>query len=577
MPAVLLAAVFTSAFLGAQTPDDPAKPPTGGSREAARSADPAKVPAAAPLAEDRAAGAAAIAEEDLRAWLGTLASPEFGGRGTGQEGFQKAADFVGARFKELGLEPRGDDGTFFQKVPWGGAKVDDKATGATFFGTQKVVIPAAAMSGQVSVGMSARGRAVLLVVAPIATERGAPTPPVPGLAEADLAGKVVLVHVQGDARQNVATRYAVRSQLQGKAAAAVLFAETAAAEGGLRGTSGVGRGGANRALQGASRMPAMISFGGEHLADLLRAAGKAPADLTGTPGLIDLGAEMAVEIAVANEALPACNVVAVLPGSDPKLRSEFIVVGSHLDHLGRRGDTYFPGADDDGSGTTGVLAVATMLAKNRVQPRRSVLFVCFCGEESGLVGSQFFVQNCPIPLGSIAAELQMDMIGRNEENQRRGEQAADNVNSLHLVGTEKLSRDLHALCLARNERAGFALEWDEEDVFTRSDHAKFAEKGIPIVFFFTGFHRDYHRPTDTPDKIDYAKLQRIATYVYDVAFELATRSERPLVDADLWKKNRGELGGPEHPAAPVRQSPEGQSPDGKPPAGKPPAGKPNGK
>jgi hypothetical protein len=550
--AALLAALPLSALLKAQSQGEP-DAPSAATKAPANAHDPARVPEPGPLPADRAAGAAAVGEAELKAWLGTLASPEFGGRGTGQEGFQKAADFVAARFAELGLLPRGDGGAFFQKVPWGAAKIDDQATKVTFFGTQRVEIPAAALSGQVSASLSARGPAVLLVMAPLPpVERGAAAPPVPGLAEADLKGKVVLVHVQGDARQNLGTRFGVRSQLQGKEAAAVLFVETADVQGGLRGSTGVGRGGGNRAVQGASRLPAMITFGGEHLASLLRAAGKGPADLTGTPGLIDLGAEMAVELAVANESRPACNVVAVLQGSDPALRAEYVVVGSHLDHLGRRGDTVYPGADDDGSGTTGVLALATMLAKNPVPPRRSVLFVCFCGEEAGLVGSRFFVQNCPIPLGSIAAELQMDMIGRCEENQRGGEQAADNVNSLHLVGTRKLSRDLHALCMARNETAAFALEWDEEDVFFRSDHACFAEKGIPIAFFFTGFHRDYHRPSDTPDQIDYQKLRRVATYVYDIAFELATRSERPLVDAELWQQNRGQLRGPEQPAAPVR-------------------------
>ncbi len=244
------------------------------------------------------------------------------------------------------------------------------------------------------------------------------------------------------------------------------------------------------------------------------------------------------------------NVVGVLPGADDKLAQEYVVIGSHLDHLGRRGATIYPGADDDGSGTTGVLAVATMFAKNPVRMNRSVLFVCFCGEENGLVGSAWFADHSPIPLESIVSELQMDMIGRNEES--GGEKAEDNTNSLHLVGTQKLSTDLHELCIAKNSAAGFDLEWDEEDVFSRSDHANFARKGIPIAFFFTGFHPDYHQPTDTPDKINFDKLLRVATYVYDIAFELGAQSSRPLVDAELWAKNRVSLRGVEEPAAPVR-------------------------
>jgi len=266
---------------------------------------------------------------------------------------------------------------------------------------------------------------------------------------------------------------------------------------------------------------------------------------------LPLQATVAVEID--RESAPAMNVWAVLPGSDPKLRAEYVVIGSHLDHLGKRGTTIFPGADDDASGTTGVMAVATMFVKNKVRPARSVLFVCFAGEESGLIGSQYFVDNCPIPLASITGELQMDMIGRDEEENvegNRGEKAEDNRNSLHLIGTEKLAPALHALCLAKNERAGFDIEYDEERMFSRSDHANFARQGVPIAFFFTGLHRDYHRPSDTPDKIHYEKLLRVARYVYDIAFELAAQPGRPEVEPDLWRVYRGKRGAT--PAAPMR-------------------------
>jgi hypothetical protein len=144
----------------------------------------------------------------------------------------------------------------------------------------------------------------------------------------------------------------------------------------------------------------------------------------------------------------------------------------------------------------------------------------------------------------------MDMIGRNEETQHK--KAQDSLNAVDLIGTQRISRDLHALCLKKNETAGFELRWDQESVFSRSDHANFARKGIPIAFFFTGFHPDYHRVTDTPDKIDYPKLQRVLTWVYDIGFELAEQPARPLVDHDLWEKNRGEVHGVQTPVAPMR-------------------------
>ena len=249
---------------------------------------------------------------------------------------------------------------------------------------------------------------------------------------------------------------------------------------------------------------------------------------------------------------PAWNVVGRLRGGDPDKTDEHVVIGCHLDHLGVVNGVVHPGADDDGSGIAAVLALAEAFAKAPKGPRRSLVFVAFCGEERGLLGSKHFVAHPPIPLASIAAELQLDMVGRSEENAH--ETAAQNANSLHLIGTEKLSRDLHALCVEQNRAIGkFDLEWDEEDVFFRSDHLNFAKKGVPIAFFFTGFHSDYHAPGDTADKLDYDKLSRVAGYVHAIAARLADDEARPLIDEALWRKNREKLLGPSMPAAPMRK------------------------
>jgi Zn-dependent M28 family amino/carboxypeptidase len=193
-----------------------------------------------------------------------------------------------------------------------------------------------------------------------------------------------------------------------------------------------------------------------------------------------------------------------------------------------------------------------MFAKNGERPARSILFVCFCGEEKGLLGSRYFADNLPIPVESIVAELQMDMIGRDEEENSegdKGELAENNRNTVHLIGTKQLAPALHDLCLQRNEIAGFDIEWDQEGMFSRSDHANFARLGIPIAFFFTGLHRDYHQTTDTPDKIHYEKLLRISQWVYDIGFELGTQKGRPEIDPELWAKYRGK--GRAEPAAPM--------------------------
>jgi hypothetical protein len=515
-----------------------------------------------PAPADRAAGATAVSVDDTKRWLGTLAGPEFEGRGTGQPGFQKAADYVAAHFAALGLVAMGKDGSYFQHVPWGTAKVDTGKTFVTFHrdGNEVLRIPAERLAGTATASLSAEGDVVFLVVTPpprsgeARTNRQLEVPTIPGLDAVDVAGKVVVVHLRAtdEGRGAIGARFAVRQAFQGKQPAAVLFADREAPTTGLRGRAGAGRGAGNPAVAGMRRSPLDATFGGQDLDALLAAGGVAADALQGATLQPPITLRAKVEVVVAEEQVPAMNVFAVLPGRDAKLRDEHVVVGSHLDHLGVSRGQVHPGADDDASGTTGVMAVAQMLAKNPLRPARSVLFVCFCGEENGLIGSDFFAKNCPVPLSSIVAELQLDMIGRDEEQNRegnRGEQAADNRTSVHLVGTQKLAPSLHELCLRTNERAGLQIEYDQEGMFGRSDHANFAKMGVPIAFFFTGLHRDYHETTDTPDKIHYEKLLRIATWVYDLAFELGTQSGRPEVDPTLWQKYRGKAS--EQPAAPL--------------------------
>ena len=146
------------------------------------------------------------------------------------------------------------------------------------------------------------------------------------------------------------------------------------------------------------------------------------------------------------------------------------------------------------------------------------------------------------------------MIGRNEEGRRaNGEKAENNTNTVHLIGTKKLSSDLHDLCIRLNdERGKLDLEWDEEDVFYRSDHWSFARVGIPIAFFFTGFHKDYHQTSDTVEKINFDKLCRIATWVYDISYELAENDQRPMIDEKKWSQLRNK--GSKKPAAPIRKN-----------------------
>lgn len=513
-----------------------------------------EVPDAPTLASDRQEGAATITKADLTAWLTELASDEFGGRATGTEGFRMAADFVQQHFESCGLAPGAADGTYLQQVPWGVVKPDAAGTWLRISKGETQVLNLTGdcgLGGSITAPSSGSGPLSLLLVRDLEEH---------GIGEMELEGRVVLlalhpstVEAMPERRRPFATMFLGRvaaSAVQAGAAAVV----TVVQDGELSELAGGRAGGRNRALRGRGRMPNQLQIQQSVAAAALGLGGADPAVLRdegeGTTR-VDLNLNANVRVACAQEQAPAWNVIGVVKGSDPQLADEFVVIGSHLDHIGTRNGLINNGADDDGSGTVGVMAVARAFAKNGVRPRRSVLFVCFCGEENGLVGSRYFADNSPIPLESIVAELQMDMIGRNEE--KRGESADENLNCLHLVGTEKISRDLHNLCMAKNESHAFAIEYDEENVFSRSDHASFAAKGIPIAFFFTGFHPDYHKPTDTVDKINFDKLRRIALYVYDIGFDLAMSDTRPLVDPDLWAANRRSVRGVEVPAAPVRK------------------------
>ncbi|MBW7928849.1 MAG: M20/M25/M40 family metallo-hydrolase, partial [Fimbriimonadaceae bacterium] len=223
-------------------------------------------------------------------------------------------------------------------------------------------------------------------------------------------------------------------------------------------------------------------------------------------------AKATLTVKVQTESVGIPNVVGLFEGSDPELKHEVVAIGCHLDHLGTRNGVMYPGADDDASGTTALIAVAKMLQANPVKPKRSILFIAFTGEEMGLNGSRWYSDNPLIPMEKTLALFQMDMVGRNEE--KPNEKAEDNVDTIHLVGSKRISTGLHEHVLKINEHVNFQFEYDEEGVYTRSDHYNFARKGVPIAFFFSGFHPDYHQPTDTPDKINYDKVLNASKLAY---------------------------------------------------------------
>jgi len=225
------------------------------------------------------------------------------------------------------------------------------------------------------------------------------------------------------------------------------------------------------------------------------------------------------------------NVLAFIEGTD--LKEEIVVITAHYDHLGIHENIVFNGADDDGSGTVAAMEIAEafMIAKKEGNgPRRSILVMTVSGEEKGLLGSKYYTDNPIYPLENTVANLNIDMIGRVDDWHENGDY-------VYLIGSDMLSMDLHNLSEEVNKKYigtnldyRFNSEDDPNRYYYRSDHYNFAKNNIPVIFYFNGVHEDYHKKTDTVEKIDFEKLQRISRLIFLTAWEIANREERIVVD-----------------------------------------------
>ena len=438
-----------------------------------------------------------INPDDGRKYLGVLAGPDFEGRGTGQPGFEKAMDFMAMNFKKFGLKPIMPDGSYFQLVDFWKVGADTTSlmlkTGRYSAKPNEIGVPLIGelnVSGDV-VFVASNGKIGALTDS----------------QEAQVKGKIVVL-------LNKSTRRRFEGSFVTAGATAVIS---------IVDKIGTPTWQARRTKPDASTATARLAITMDTAKKLFPSSDQAiigaalPTDATvitplNTP--ITAGAKSVVEKARVG------NVVAKLEGSDPVLKEEFIGVGAHLDHLGKNGDVWYPGADDDGSGSTALLQVAKALTSNPIKPKRTVIFMSFYGEEMGLLGSGFFSNNPPVDIkNKMIAELQMDMVGRNSFGAQNGDQKRidkeeENRDTIRLVGSKRISTALDKIILDQNESIGWKFKYDAEDVYTRSDHYNFARLGIPIAFFFTGFHPDYHQPTDTVDKINFDKIANTAKLVY---------------------------------------------------------------
>ena len=232
------------------------------------------------------------------------------------------------------------------------------------------------------------------------------------------------------------------------------------------------------------------------------------------------------------------NVLAFIKGSEKP--DEVVVISAHLDHEGIKNGEIYNGADDDGSGTVAILEIAQAFkaaADAGKGPKRSILFLHVTGEEKGLLGSKYYTENPVYPLANTVCDLNIDMVGRIDDRHKT------DPNYVYLIGSDKLSTELHTLSEAVNKKyTNINLDYkynDENDpnrFYYRSDHYNFAKHNVPIIFYFNGTHADYHKPSDTPDKINYELLENRARLVFHTAWEVANMETRIVADKAVVKE-----------------------------------------
>ncbi len=426
--------------------------------------------------------ATTITATDIRNRIAFLASDALRGRDTPSPGLDTAAAWIAREFERLGLEPGGENGTFFQRYPFTVRTLTGEATwegvryGADFF-----VWP--------GTPLDIRGEVALI------------TGDLGDVPAASIRGRVPVVRVPG--KMDRAWRTAVNgarnaAQLAG-ATGLIVVLDTVVTEAEVR--------------QAAANFTTTRTASPLNSVAFIRPQVTFPSS-----GPINIR----IPAHVIEHRPP--NVAGILRGNDPALRDTYVVLSAHMDHVGvgrpdASGDSIYNGADDDASGTSAVLEIAEAMAASPQRPARSVLFLLVSGEEKGLLGSRYYSEYPTVPAKSIVANVNIDMIARN---------APDTV---VVIGQEysSLGPLMHELVRAHPELGLTASKdlWPQERFFFRSDHFNFARLEIPAIFFFSGTHEDYHRPSDEVEKIDADKAARIARLAYYLTREIATRREPP--------------------------------------------------
>jgi Zn-dependent M28 family amino/carboxypeptidase len=520
---------------------------------------------ATPQAAMRAAprGASTITASELRDYLTFIASDEMEGRDTPSRGLDTTAKFLAMELARLGVKPAGDNGTYFQKIALVKRTVDPTQTTAKLgertlaYGTDYLTgdMPGTVEGPMVYVGHgwivksknidAYKGLDVKCKI--IVAHDGMPQ----GVSRADTRGK------SGPDKWESPRTYAARNGAKG-----VIFVPSfrTLAEWERTRKRDLERGStwveklpreSQLAVPSLTASPSLVDalFDGEKMngADVFKHAVDRD---TVDPFELTAKKQLHFTVVSKTDTLSTQNVVGKIEGSDLKLKEEYVAIGAHYDHVGvgtpnASGDAIYNGADDDGSGTTAVLAIAKAFSEAGATPKRSILFVWHCGEEKGLWGSDYYTTFPTIPLERVITQLNIDMIGRTRIATDTKPEDADlsGPDEIYVIGSHMMSSDLGDLSERVNKsqlNLKFNYKYDDpkdpERFFFRSDHYNYARKGVPIIFYFDGVHEDYHRPSDSVDKIDFDKMEKVTRTIYATAVALTDLPTRPRVDKALAKE-----------------------------------------
>ncbi len=507
-------------------------------------------------------GADTITAAQLKDYLSFIASDEMEGRDTPSRGLDTTAKFLAMNLSHWGFKPAGDEGSFFQKIALS-RDVLDKAETRLQVSEQTLALgddyipsarPADLRATQLVFagngwlvksknidaykGIDARGKIAIIFGPTNGYPRGVTASDLTGRRGEDWMNLAEYAHKQGVAGLIIVPDFQYLANWDRNRARAM--------------ERGITRVDKFQSPVGAQIPQIVISprianslFQGERqdAVSIFEAvsAGQVPESFALNPDK-----KLSLTVKVKSENATTQNVVAVFEGSDPVLKNEYVALGAHYDHIGTgapvNGDGIYNGADDDGSGTTALLAMAEALAKAGTRPKRSVLFVWHAGEEKGLWGSRYFTNYPTLPLDKIVTQINIDMIGRSKKEGDTNPLNRDlsGPNEIYVIGSKMMSTELGELTETVNKQylnITYDFRYDDPGdpnrFFSRSDHFNYAKKGIPIVFFFDGVHEDYHRPGDSVDKIDFQKMEKVARTIYMTLWEVASLPTRPKVDKQL--------------------------------------------